>query len=135
MTTADDELTPEELQDFLDQEYPADLAARLRAARITAADDLPEWVVTAVSENMSTECPELGPGDLLADRNPEAYTAYRAARSEALSIQRGLVWPRSDDDLRTRCRRAALDAVNETCDDALYEAEQTYINAIRGGRR
>ncbi len=134
MTDIDDTMTDPETQQYLDQEYPTDLAAKLRGHKITPADPLPAWAVRELEQNLDEHPSLVKPGDLLADRNPAAYASYIAARDEIRKLQGTLTFP-SDDDLVSRCKRAANSAVEETLENELYRVEQAYIAAVREGKK
>lgn len=126
-----------EEQRYIDSEYPADLAAKLRAADITDADDLPAWAVEELTQNLLDHAPSLAPGNTLADRSPAAYTAFRAAMDEAKTIGRSAdtAWNNRnrESELASRCARAALLAVDDVLGGYRYDIVKTYVDAVRKG--
>ncbi|SKU67160.1 Uncharacterised protein [Mycobacteroides abscessus subsp. abscessus] len=79
-----------EEQRYLDTEYPENLAAKLRAADITNTDDLPAWAAEELMQNLLDYAPSFTPGNTLADRNPIAYSLFRAAMDEEKPSMRAL---------------------------------------------
>lgn len=124
-----------EEQRYIDSEYPANLAAKLRAADITDADDLPAWAVRELSENLYGGIPDLSPGQALASRNPAAYRLFHAQWTRARDVKNSTLehpW-RSDDALESRCVTAAGDAIHDVCADYMDEVVKTYITTVRKG--
>ncbi|SLC41688.1 hypothetical protein [Mycobacteroides abscessus] len=124
-------------QRYIDSEYPTDLAAKLRAADITDADDLPAWAVRELERNLYSDIPNLEPGAALAARNPAAYRVFKSQWTRARDVKNSTLehpW-RSDDALESRCITAAGDAIHDVCADYMDEVVKTYVEAVRKGKR
>lgn len=129
-------MTYTETDRYIDSEYPADLTAKLRAADISNTDVLPAWAVRELQNNLLSDMPTFDPGNALAGRNPAAYDTFHAAYVEARSVKHAVLDTYRHlhgDDLTTRCRIAAADAVLEVCDEAMDAAVNTYIAAVTKG--
>lgn len=124
-------------QRYIDTEYPADLAAKLRAAGINDADELPTWAAEELMQNLLEYTPSFAPGNTLADRKPVAYSLFRAAMDEvkAVDVSADAAWnDRSrDSELASRCARAALLAVDDVLGEHRYQVVKTYVDAVRKG--
>ncbi|MDM2175290.1 Uncharacterised protein [Mycobacteroides abscessus subsp. abscessus] len=126
-----------EEQRYIDSEYPANLAAKLRAADISSGDDLPAWAVEELMQNLLDYAPSFAPGNTLADRNPFAYSVFRAAMDEAkaVNVSADAAWNdrNRESELASRCAHAAMMAVDEVLGDYRYNIVKTYVNAVRKG--
>jgi len=128
-----------EEQRYIDSEYPTDLAAKLRAAGVTDADDLPAWAAEELMQNLLDYAPSFAPGDVLSSRNPVAYTVFRAGMDEAKAVDviADTAWNNRDrnreSELASRCAHAALMAVDEVLGDYRYNIVRVYVEAVRKG--